>query len=72
MEIKRELESDDVKQLQVAERELFNKDLEYRERKGRKYITMLIGIFVLGIVGWLVIPLVKKLTNSLYDRTGLE
>jgi len=71
-EIKRELESDDVRQLQVAERQLFNKDLEYRERKGRKYITMLIGIFVLGLGGWLVLPLVKKLTNSLYDRTGLE
>jgi patatin-like phospholipase/acyl hydrolase len=33
---------------------------------------MLIGIFVLGLTGWFVLPLFKKLTNSLYDRTGLE
>lgn len=33
---------------------------------------MLIGIFVVGLAGWFVLPLFKKLTNSLYDRTGLE
>jgi len=33
---------------------------------------MLIGIFVLGLTGWFVLPLFKKLTNALYDRTGLE
>ncbi len=56
----------------MAEKELFKNDLKYRERKGRKWITMLIGIFVFGLIGWIVLPLFKKLTNSLYDRTGLE
>jgi patatin-like phospholipase/acyl hydrolase len=33
---------------------------------------MLIGIFAFAIIAWFVLPLIKKLTNSLYDRTGLE
>jgi len=33
---------------------------------------MLVGIFVLGLLGWFCLPLVKKLSNSLYDRTGLQ
>lgn len=71
-EIKLELESDDADKLALAEKEMFKKDLKYRERKGRKYITMLIGIFVVGLTAWFILPLFKKLTNSLYDRTGLE
>lgn len=71
-EIKLELESNDAEQLARAEKLLFQNDLKYRERKGRKYITMLVGIFVLAVVGWICLPLIKKLSNSLYDRTGLE
>jgi hypothetical protein len=71
-EIKRELESDDVRQLQAAERVVFKKDLDYREKKGRKWIWMLVGIFVFCLLGWIGLPLITKLTNSLYDRTGLE
>ena len=33
---------------------------------------MLIGIFLFAVLGWFLLPLIKKLTNSLYDRTGLE
>jgi hypothetical protein len=55
-----------------AEKLMFQNDLKYRERKGRKYITMLIGLFALGLGGWIGLPLIKKLSNSLYDRTGLE
>ncbi len=44
----------------------------YRERTGYKIITMLIGIFVFGPLAWISIPLIKKITNSLYDRRGLE
>jgi hypothetical protein len=48
------------------------KEKTYHEKKGRKWITMLIGIFAFAILGWILLPLIKKLTNSLYDRTGLE
>ncbi len=71
-EIKLELESNDAEQLARAEKLLFQNDLKYREKKGRKYITMLIGMFVRGLAGWFCLPLIKKLSNSLYDRTGLE
>lgn len=71
-EIKRELESGNAEDLAKAERDLFRNDLKYRERKGRKWIAMLIGIFAFAIIAWFVLPLIKKLTNSLYDRTGLE
>jgi hypothetical protein len=33
---------------------------------------MLVGIFIMIPAGWFLMPLVKKLTNSLYDRKGLE
>ena len=46
--------------------------MKYRERTGYKIITMLIGIFLFGPLAWISIPLIKKVTNSLYDRRGLE
>jgi hypothetical protein len=67
-----ELLSGDKHDLQEAEKQLFDKDLQYRERTGRKYITMLLGLFIMAPVGWFTMPLVQLVTNSLYDRTGLE
>ncbi len=67
-----ELLNGDKQNLKLAEQQLLEKDLEYRERTGHKYITMIIGIFILAPLGWFMMPLVKKLTNSLYDRTGLQ
>ena len=51
---------------------MFKNDLKYRERKRFKYIGMLIGIILFWLIGWFGLPLIKKFTNSLYDRTGLE
>ena len=67
-----ELLSGDKKDLQDAEKVLLEKDLEYRERTGRKYITMLLGLFLFAPIGWFSMPLVQLVQNSLYDRTGLE
>jgi hypothetical protein len=67
-----ELISGDKKDLQDAEKVLFEKDLEYREKTGRKYISMLLGLFLMAPAGWFLMPFVQMLTNSLYDRTGLE
>jgi patatin-like phospholipase/acyl hydrolase len=51
---------------------LFDKNLKYREKRGMKWITMMVGTFLFGILGWFIVPLFVKLTNSFYDRTGLE
>lgn len=67
-----ELLKGDKKDLKLAESQLLEKNLEYRERTGHKYKVMLIGIFLFAAAGWFIMPLFKKLTNSLYDRTGLE
>jgi hypothetical protein len=71
-EMRRDLQSGDYKTLKHAEEKLFKWDLKYRERKGRKWITMLIGMLALGITGWFVIPLFNKLNHSLYNRLGLQ
>ena len=67
-----ELQNGDKKHLKQAEKQLLEKDVKYRERTGYKIITMLIGIFLFGPLAWISIPLIKKVTNSLYDRRGLE
>jgi len=54
-----ELLSGDKKDLQDAEKVLLEKDLEYRERTGRKYITMLLGLFLFAPIGWFSMPLVQ-------------
>jgi hypothetical protein len=62
----------DMKDLKEAEQILFDKNLKYREKRGMKWITMIVGTVLFGILGWLIMPLFTKLTNSFYDRTGLE
>ena len=49
------------KQLKHAENKLFRWDMKYREKKGRKWITMLIGMVTLGLTGWFVVPYTNKL-----------
>lgn len=46
--------------------------MQYSERKGYKWLTMLVGFFLLGIGGWFLMPVKNMLQHSLYDRTGLE
>ena len=35
--------------------------MKYRERKGRKWITMLAGMIVLGVTCWFLVPYTVKL-----------
>jgi hypothetical protein len=60
-ELRQEIESGDYKSLRHAEEKLFKWDMKYREKKGRKWITMLAGMIVFGITGWFVIPYTNKL-----------
>lgn len=69
--LKDTLQHGNYKELKTAEQRLLRWDKKYRERKGRKWITMLVGFIAGGILGWLVMPLVNKLKHSLYDRRGL-
>ena len=54
-----------------AEERIIRYDEIYREKKGRKWITMLIGIFVVGILGWFAMPLVNMMRHSFYNREGI-
>jgi hypothetical protein len=70
-DLKETLAHGDYKSLKHAEEKLLKWDTEYRERKGRKWITMIIGTILFAIIGWIVMPLTNKLKHSLYDRRGL-
>ena len=67
-----QMESGDLKDLKNAEEKLFRWDMKYREKKGRKWITMLAGMFVFGIVCWFLVPYTVKLQHSLYNREGIQ
>jgi uncharacterized membrane protein YraQ (UPF0718 family) len=55
-----------------AEEKILDEEVKYRERKGRKWITMLIGAVVLGVLGYFLMPSIYQLTKSSYDRSGIE
>jgi hypothetical protein len=46
--------------------------MKYMEKKGRKWIVMLVGGIIGGIIGWLLMPVFYSLTKSSYDRSGIE
>ena len=66
------MDSKDIEQIKSAETELSSVDKQYHERKGRKYIVMLIGIALFGLLGFFLMPILYALTNSSYDRRGIE
>lgn len=70
-QLKEKIEQGDYRSLKQAEEKLLKWDLKYSERKGRKWLTMLAGVILLGIAGWFIMPLTMKLKHSLYNREGL-
>jgi len=46
--------------------------MKYMEKKGRKWIVMIIGGVLFFFVGWMLMPYVFMLTKSSYDRSGIE
>lgn len=42
------------------------------EKKGRKWIIMIIGGIIMGLLGWVAMPAFYSLTKSSYDRKGIE
>lgn len=67
-----ELKSEDYDTLQQIHEKMQKKELKYREKKGRKWVVMLLGMILLGILGWIMIPYINQLQHSLYNRLGLE
>lgn len=58
--------------LKSAEEMLFDIDDKYHEKKGRKWVLMLILMVVFGIGGYFLMPLLYRLMKSSYDRKGIE
>jgi patatin-like phospholipase/acyl hydrolase len=46
--------------------------MKYMEKKGRKWIVMLVGGILGAFLGWVLMPQFFKLTKSSYDRSGIE
>lgn len=46
--------------------------MRYREKRGRKWIVMVIFTLLIGIAGWFIMPNLYMLTKSSYDRRGIE
>jgi hypothetical protein len=65
------IESGNYKELKSAEEKLFRWDMKYRERKGRKWLTMIAGMIICGVTCWFLVPYTVKLQHSLYNREGI-
>lgn len=70
--LKNQIEDGSLSVVQDAEDKIFNEEMKYNEKKGRKWIVMLVGGVIGFIVGWLLVPLIFSLTKSSYDRSGIE
>lgn len=51
---------------------MFQEELRYREKKGRKWIALIIGAVLFGVIGFFLMPTIYQLTKSSYDRSGIE
>lgn len=56
----------------TAEDELHDMDSKYHEKKGRKWIVMILGTLILGVLGFILMPWIYRSTHSFYDRRGIE
>jgi hypothetical protein len=70
--LKHQIEDGNASMVRDAEDKLIEMELEYREKKGRKWIVMLIGTILFTILGYYAMPILFRLTKSNYDRSGIE
>ena len=54
--MKKVVEEGDYNQIKDIEAKIRRDDEIYREKKGRKFIWMLVGFFLFGIAGWFIMP----------------
>jgi hypothetical protein len=50
------IETGNLDEIHGAEEQLTKNDFEYREKKGKKWIFMLIGSILIGLFGWWIVP----------------
>ena len=46
--------------------------MKYRDKKGRKWIVMVVLAVAMGFLGWEAMPFFYSLSKSNYDRKGIE
>ncbi|CDW84799.1 patatin [Stylonychia lemnae] len=67
-----EIQTGSLSTVEDAEDKIFNEEMKYMEKKGRKWIVMIVGGFVFAVLGWVLMPYIFMLTKSSYDRSGIE
>lgn len=72
IELKKQIESGDTEQLDLAEEEVHRLDAIYHENLGKKWIFLIVGFVVVGILGFFAMPKLNGLRHSSYDRAGIE
>jgi len=70
--LKKQIEKGSFDDLEEAEDEVNRQENEYHENKGKKWIFMIVGFFLIGIAGFFLTPSLYNLSNSSYDRSGIE
>lgn len=70
--LKHQIEEGSISNINEAEDKIIDEELKYRERKGRKWITLILGAAIGGVAGYFLMPKIYQLTKSSYDRSGIE
>ena len=70
--LKHQIEEGTISNVNDAEEKIIDEELKYRERKGRKWITLILGAAIGGVIGYFLMPKIYQLTKSSYDRSGIE
>ncbi|CDW88051.1 patatin [Stylonychia lemnae] len=70
--LKKQISEGDLDQIQSAREEIRDHEAQYLERKGFKYLFLVLGFFFFGGIGYILMPKMHALTHSNYDRRGIE
>lgn len=72
VELKKQIENGNMDELDMAEEEINRQDAIYHENVGKKWIFLIVGFIVVGVLGFFAMPKIHGLKHSSYDRTGIE
>jgi len=66
------IESNDYWKIKEAERILREQEGKYRENKQKKWIIMVLGLIIGGVIGYYLPVLVFSLSNSVFERGPID
>ena len=66
------VESEDYWQVKEAEKLLEDAEHSYRESKQKRWIVMVIGLIIAGLLGYYITNLAYDITKSSFDRSGID